>query len=140
MVCTSDESFWELYTLDANGTHKLESPAPLFDIAPKWSPDGSQIVFVSFRNFNTEIYVANADGTNQRRLTNHPAGDWDPEWSPDGQKIIFASDRDGDFDLYIMDADGTNVVQLTNAPGDDRVPEWRRPARTGTSPGTSPGI
>src|SRR5215218_938237 len=91
-----------------------------------------RIVFVSTRDGNGdnyitgegEIYVMNADGTNQTRLTFNAADDGDPTWSPDGQKIAFASDRDGDLDIYTMNADGTGTTQLTNAPAADFSPAW----------------
>ena len=53
------------------------------------SPDGRQIAFMSARDGNPEIYVMNADGSNLRRLTNHPAGESSPTWSPSGSQIAF---------------------------------------------------
>ena len=49
---------------------------------PVFSPDGTRIAFMSGRDGNPEIYVMNVDGSNLRRLTNHPAGDGTPTWSP----------------------------------------------------------
>ena len=50
---------------------------------PTWSPDGKKIAFVSFRDGNPEIYVMNADGSEQIRLTDDPTHvDWQPAWSP----------------------------------------------------------
>ncbi len=46
-----------------------------------WSPDSRQIGFVSTRDGNSEIYVMNANGTNQRRLTHNDEDDYDPAWS-----------------------------------------------------------
>src|SRR5258708_3914474 len=68
-----------------------------------WSPDGSKIIFrtdrdgqAPFRSFDAgEIYVMEADGSNQTNLTNSPAIDGWPKWSPDGSRIVFASYRDG---------------------------------------------
>jgi len=60
-----------------------------------WSPDGSRIVFTSSRHGNAELYVMNADGSNLRRLTNHPGADTTPTWSPTGAQIAFVSDRTG---------------------------------------------
>ena len=48
----------------------------------------SRIVFTSTRDGNLEIYVMDADGGNQERLTNNPANDRDPDWSPDGQRRL----------------------------------------------------
>ena len=68
---------------------------PRLDAYPVFSPDGQKIAFTSTRDGNSEIYVMNADGTNQTRLTNNTAFDAWPSFSPDSQKIIFTSLRDG---------------------------------------------
>jgi len=80
---------------------------------PVFSPDGTRIAFMSARDGNPEIYVVNVDGSNLRRLTNHPAGESTPTWSPNGQQIAFSSDRAGQSQIYLMSADGSNVRRLT---------------------------
>ena len=83
-----------------------------------------QIAFFSARDGNSEIYVMDADGKNQRRLTNHPATDFSPSWSPDGQKIAFSSYRNGgNIQIYVMDSDGQNPIRLTDGVN-DRNPAW----------------
>ena len=73
-----------------------------------------KIVFNSTRDGNSEIYAMEIDGSNQVRLTNHPAEDNDPSWSPDGRRIAFVSNRDNGVEhIYSMDSDGRNVTQLT---------------------------
>ena len=52
------------------------------DVDPAWSPDGSQVAFVSTRDGNEEVYIVNVDGTDVRRLTNNAADDGEPSWSP----------------------------------------------------------
>ncbi|WP_346817878.1 NTTRR-F1 domain [Bacillus paramobilis] len=84
----------------------------------------SKIAFTSTRDGNAEIYVMNADGSNQTRLTNNAASDSDPAWSPDGQKIAFSSTRDGNNEIYVMNADGTNQTRLTNNVAFDLNPAW----------------
>ena len=84
----------------------------------------AQIVFISRRDGNREIYVMDADGGNQQRLTNNPHGDWRPSWSPDGKHIVFVSERDGNREIYVMDADGGNPQNLTNNPHGDSNPSW----------------
>jgi Tol biopolymer transport system component len=86
-----------------------------------WSPDGSKMAFITYRDGNDEIYVVDADGSNVVNLTNHEASDGLGGWSPDGTKIAFSTDRDGDREVYVMDADGSNPVNLTNDPGSDSV-------------------
>ena len=95
------------------------------DFHPSWSPDGSQIVFYSARDDeDDEIYVMDADGSNQTRLTDSPGVDRDPVWSPRGDKIAFVSFRDFGFEVYVMDLDGSNQVALTSGFGDNFDPAW----------------
>ncbi|MBA3945744.1 MAG: PD40 domain-containing protein [Herpetosiphonaceae bacterium] len=94
------------------------------DTAPRLSPDGSRIAFVSDRDGNAEIYIMNSDGTLQRRLTTSAGSDGAPTWSPDNSKLVFESNRDGDYELYIITTDGNGQTQLTNNTVDDRYPIW----------------
>ena len=63
------------------------------DENPAWSPDGRRIYFDSSRDGNLDVYVMNADGSGQTRLTESPALDAIPVPSPDGRSILFTSDR-----------------------------------------------
>ena len=53
-----------------------------YDGTPSWSPDGGRIAFSSARDGNSEIYVMNADGSGQTRLTDDPENDREPSWAP----------------------------------------------------------
>jgi len=83
-----------------------------------------QILFVSERDGNAEIYLMETDGSGQTRLTDDPAEDRDPSWAPDGTKLVFASNRDGDFDLYTMNLDGTGLTKLVDTDDDEAWPVW----------------
>jgi TolB protein len=91
---------------------------------PVYSPDGTRIAFMSGRDGNPEIYVVNADGSNTRRLTNHPAGDGTPTWSPNSQQLAFVSDRTGTPQIYLMGADGSNVRRITMNESWADQPTW----------------
>src|SRR5204863_5095230 len=94
---------------------------------PSWSPDGAKLAFTSVRDGNWEIYVMNADGSGQTRLTNNAATDDVSAWSPGGAKIAFASNRDGNYEIYVMNADGTGQTRLTNTVADEFSPAWFGP-------------
>ena len=68
--------------------------------------------------------MANRDGTNVRRLTNHQANDITPTWSPSGTQIAFTSNRRGEPQIWVMGAaDGLGLTQLTSESYADR-PTW----------------
>lgn len=84
-----------------------------------------KIAFTSLRNGNFDIYVINADGSDEQRLTDSPGIDDDAAFSPDGTKIAFTSDREGSDDVWVMNADGSDPVNLTaNGSIFDAYPAW----------------
>ena len=85
---------------------------------------GGQLVFASNRDGNWDVYRMNEDGSDLRRLTNHPRDDSFPVWSPDGKKILFHSDRNGNFDIFVMNPDGSGLRQLTNDSRADTFASW----------------
>jgi TolB protein len=91
---------------------------------PAWSPDGRKLAFVSERDGNAEIYVMNADGSEQENLTRQPSNDSHPTWSRDGRKLAFVSRRDGNAEVYVMNADGSGLRNVTGTPSDDLDPAW----------------
>ena len=92
---------------------------------PKWSPDGNQILYVVSGSGFSNLYLMNADGTDQNSVSTDPATyDTTPSWSPDGKSIVFASAQGDGYHLYVMSADGSNLIQLTNGPGEETFPVW----------------
>ena len=90
------------------------------------APKRAKILFTSIRDGNAEIYIMNADGSEQVRLTNHPGDDFDPTWSPTGEQIAFVSERDheGLNDIYLMDPDGQNVRRAFDDLEYRTAPTW----------------
>jgi TolB protein len=66
----------------------------------------------------------NADGSDVKRLTNHPSLDTHPAWSPEGKRIAFTSNRDGNYEIYVMNADGTGLRNLTRHRAQDNFAAW----------------
>lgn len=107
-----------IYTVDATGGDAELLAADASN--PSWSPDNAKIAFVRDTEAGKEIFVMNADGTNQIQLTDSPDVTEHylaPDWSPDGTKIAFArsflTDSGREIQIYVMNADGTNHIQLT---------------------------
>jgi Tol biopolymer transport system component len=96
-------------------THSL-SPTASPSASPIPSSKGSgELLFVSDRDGNEEIYMMDLDGRNQTRLTQNPGRDIDPQWSPDGTKIAFLSRRENKGGLYVMNIDGSQQKRLTSS-------------------------
>ncbi|MEX2555952.1 MAG: hypothetical protein WEB06_09990 [Actinomycetota bacterium] len=92
-----------------------------------WSPDGTQLVFVSTRAGTISLWITDADGENQHPLTAAPPGaaHTSPQWSPTGDRIVFGSDQDGGAsELYTIRPDGSGLTRLTTNTVSDSYATW----------------
>lgn len=109
----------KIYSIDltTGGITPLTRDGDWDDEQPRWSPDGSRILFRSNRSGSFNLYLMDADGRNVARITDHAGNDREATWLPDGQSVLFGSDRDrgvGRSDLYrLWLADGA-VERLTH--------------------------
>ena len=113
--------------MTARGTDQRQlTDNPAYDGYPRYSPDGSTILFESIRDGQRGIWLMDADGANQRRIAAGGDGsDWFPACSPDGSRVAFSSDRDGGlFRIYVADADGLQRPPGVGRAAHDWAPEW----------------
>lgn len=98
----------KVFVMNADGTNVTELAN---GIDPTYSPDGTKIAYVVGNGETSNIWVMNADGSNQARLTETYQA-FAPAWSPDGTKVAFVSSHQNGFQVYVINADGTNQQKL----------------------------
>lgn len=117
----------DIFAADLDGRNLVRlTDTPGYDAEGSYSPDGSKIVFTSFRDGDGEIYIMDADGHNPRRITHARGYDGGPFFSPDGKRIVYRSDRKGNdlLQLYVNNTDGTAERSLTNNEFVNWGPYW----------------
>ena len=136
----------DIYTMKVDGTGiKKLTTQPGYDGGPFFSPDGTKIVYRAWHPTDTaltnyqsllkqrlvrpnrmEIWVMNADGTNQHQITNLGGANFAPFFTPDSKKIIFSSNyknpHSRNFELYLMNEDGSGLEEVTSHPEFDGFP------------------
>src|SRR5712692_8813667 len=137
----------DIYTIGVDGSNLRRLTTTLgYDGGPFFSPDGKLIVYRAYhpataadsaeyrallaqrqvRPTRMDIWVMNADGTDQRQVTRLPGASFAPAFHPDGRRIIFATNfkqpDSRNFDLYLVDLDGGGLEQVTTSPEFDAFP------------------
>ncbi len=139
----------DIYTMNVDGTDvRRLTDAVGYDGGAFFSPDGTKIVYRAnhptdstelaeyrallaqhiVRPNKMEIWIMNADGSDQHQVTHLGGANFAPFYTPDGTRIIFSSNykspHSGNFDLYLIDPDGSNLEQITTDPGFDGFPQF----------------
>jgi len=141
-----DHPYYQIYTMDIDGSNQvLVSGGKGKTTCSYFRPDGKKIIYASTMHNplssrppdgegggskgekryqwdfdpDLEIYEADPDGSNPRRLTYSYGYDAEGVYSNDGTKILFTSQRDGDLEIYVMNSDGTEPRRLTYSRGYD---------------------
>ena len=111
-----------------NPQEALSSSQPI--LSPAWSPDGTQLAYVSYENKQAQIIVQNI-GTGKRRLVaSFPGLNGAPAWSPDGKQLAMTLSKDGNPEIYALDL-GTNLFRrVTRNVGIDTEPSWSPDGQT----------
>ncbi len=138
----------DIYTMNVDGTDLRQLTHLVgYDGGPWWSPDGRQIAYRAYhptdpaelkdyrdllaqrhivRPTKMELWVMNADGSNQHQITHLGGANFGPSWTHDGKQLIFSSNyknpHSGNFDLYLVNLDGTGLEQVTTDEGFDGFP------------------
>ena len=112
-----------LYNL-LSGKIEILGQFPGMSFAPRFSPDGSDLVMSLAQNGTTNIHIMNLKTKNTNQLTKGRSIDTSPSFSPDGKKIVFNSDRSGGQHLYVMKRNGNNAKRISFGRGSYATPVW----------------
>lgn len=107
----------EVYVMDYDGAN----PSPLtgnqsINLSPRWSPDGRQVAYTSYRNGNPDLFVLNFDSGRRDVLSAKPGLNATPAWSPDGQWLVLAMSAGGGTNLFLVSKNGGTPKPLTTGP------------------------
>lgn len=139
----------DLWTMKPDGSNKKQiTKSEGYDGGPTFSRDGNMMVWRAFHPdtpektktyrdllkedltapMKMELWVANADGSKARQITQYGCASFAPTFTPDGKKILFSSNKDKcdsrDFELYMVNVDGTGLEQVTSYGGFTSFPEF----------------
>lgn len=120
---TKGGSRYTLWVADSDGENAqaaLGSPEPI--ISPTWSPNGSQLAYVSFESRKPVIYLHDVATGRRRLLANFRGSNSAPAWSPDGRSLAVTLSRDGGSQLYLISASGGEPRRLTQSQSIDTEP------------------
>ncbi len=124
-----DTNLWRVSTTGLGSPERVISSSREETLGV-YSPDGSRIAFASNRSGSWEIWMANADGSDSRKLTSYASAPaHSPQWSPNGQLLAFAHMDEGNADIYAMTPEGSAIRRLTVDPAGDETPSWSQDGR-----------
>ena len=100
----------------------LTSDQPI--MSPAWSPDGSELAYVSFENKQAEIFTHNIRTGIRKSRAKFSGLNGSPAWSPDGNKLAVTLSKDGNPEIYILNLKNNKLKRLTNHWAIDTEAVW----------------
>lgn len=122
---------YRLMVSDADGARErlmLESAEPL--MSPGWSPDGKELVYVSFETGRPAIFRQKLADASRKQITNFKGLNGAPAWSPDGRKLAMVLSKDGNPEIYLHDFVTGEFKRLTNHFAIDTEPNWTQDGKS----------
>ncbi len=120
-----EKDYYELTLADADGARPrvlLASREPI--LAPTWSPDATEIAYVSFETSRPAIFRQNLQTGSREQLTAFRGLNGSPSWSPDGRRMAMVLSKDGNPDIYVLDLETYALERITRHYDIDTEPTW----------------
>ncbi len=119
----------EVADMDGNNPQSLlVSSEPI--MSPTWSPNGTQIAYVSFEKKHAQIFTVNVATGQRRLLTNFPGINGAPAWSPDGRQLAVVLSKSGSPKIYTVDLATGGMKQITFGEAIDTEPRYAADGRS----------
>ncbi len=115
----------EIFVSDYDGANETQlTKHGSISILPAFSPDGSKIAYVSYKDRYQFLYVYDLASGVSTAVSKEVGMNSAPAWSPDGKRIAMVLSKDANSEIYVMNADGSNKQRLTNDPAVDSSPTF----------------
>jgi len=115
----------EVYISDYDGQNirKITDDKSI-SLFPKWSPDGKNIIYATYRYRNPDLYLIDVADGKKTPVSIFPGINAPASWSPDGKRLAVSLSKDGNAEIYTMDFDGKNLSRLTKSRSIETSPAW----------------
>lgn len=123
--CAVGDRTKELWVMDWDGENAMQLTRDRsIALSPSWSPEGSLLLFSSYRGGSSQIWVMNSTGGKPFLVSGRDGMNTSAAYSPDGREIACTLSKDGNPEIYRLDARGGNPRRLTSNRGIDTSPAW----------------
>ncbi len=115
----------EIYVMDYDGHRPVRlTNNGSVNLSPAWSPDGTQLAYITFVTGRPEIHLIDADGRRSRVFAREGDLNSAPEWAPDGRSMVYSASREGNSELVRIEMGSNRITRLTNHPAIDTSPAY----------------